>query len=246
VSFIINDFANTAKWQDFLVGTGVISEKTAGAFKATVNQAAGDIAALVSVVPQDLSACNLIFKVDRKAARTGIVITDAPISGDPHEAPHVYALDRDMIYGITVQQYGDYPWYSPGPDHIDPVSTDALAEMQITIGGGIITFIYNGVVVYSGLIAESFNITNAYIYLAATGFRGAGLEGGTSTFTTAGYVPPPVFCCTICVDVCFSTQAELDAHMISVHPPLPPPQTYALTIESSPIQGIPFKIEKVT
>jgi len=33
--------------------------------------------------------------------------------------------------------------------------------------------------------------------------------------------PPPKYCCIICGE-CFSTQAELDEHMASEHPPVTP------------------------
>lgn len=184
MSYLVGNFDDPSKWAKILIGTGSIPSITADIFQATCS-AAGDIAGLVTVAPQDLSSCDIRFYADRRTARTALVLRTKQDFANPlpDEVEYLYALIRDE-YGYGLKIFDGYGWLYYAVT--DPVAPSDLAEMRIVISGGIIHFYYNGIEVWNQV--SRIPLESLYIYLLAIATFGV-TTTGTTTFRA---VPLPL------------------------------------------------------
>jgi hypothetical protein len=289
MSFPMNDFGNTAKWLEVLVGTGNVSEKTMSSFKASC-YAENDVAGLVTVNFNDLRETDIRVFADRRTARTVLLIREDQVVTNllnpARPSQYLYAFIRDSVYGIQV--YNGYGYLFSMDD---PVAPSEQVEMRIVITGDTVNFYYNGTLIFSETPPEwaGFDLSHLYVYCAtfATEYT---TQTGTTTFYSE-YVPPPQHSLTIMATVGGTTNPasgtytydeganvqvqalpssgykfdhwELDGvnigsvnptivtmnadhTLLAVFAEIPLPPTHTLTVDSTPIQGVPFTIEKVS
>lgn len=185
MSFTIDKFDDTTKWLPIQIEQAVVTTKLADSFKAVVN-IEGDMAGLVSTLPQDLTECDLRVKVNRQSARTCLYICPVQDLANPmpDETRYFWAIIRDFRYGILIYQGYGFPYVGS-----DPISPDQPAELRITVSGGILTFYYNGAQIYSQPLTL-ISPTSLFVYLLSCATSYNTTIAGTSTFLSMSYVPP--------------------------------------------------------
>jgi len=183
MSFVVDHFEDINKWTETILGSGMIQNRVVDSFEAVTN-VEGDLAGLVSSQSQLISSIRV--NTNRGSARTVLLLkAQLDISIDPMPSTpgyYYYAFIRDHNYGLQV--YDGYGYNYIGAD---PVSSTDRSEMRIDVSGGIITFYYNGVQIYSEALRTSDNL-HVYVLSYATSYNTTIL--GTTIFTSTEYVPP--------------------------------------------------------
>ena len=182
MSFRIDNFDDVAKWNEVIVGSGSVTERTVESFKSNC-LAENNVAGLVTVNPQDLTTADFSVLANRNTARTVLLVREdvsaTPLT--PSSSKYLYAFIRDAAYGIQILDgYGLL--FTQG----DPVPNVEPAEMRIVINGGVVKFYYEGQLVFSHTPPgwASFPFNSLYVYCLAFATRGVATTIGTTTFST--------------------------------------------------------------
>lgn len=184
MSFQVNDFTNSAKWQPYIVGAGTVANRTASSFQTVLTTTSGETAGLISSV-QNLSTFDLSVKATAVASK---VTLEVNLNSTRQEATDVYVLGmvRDKSYGILCKLSGGFV----GTPMADPVAAGTQAEMRIVKTGTTITWYYNGTQIQTAEAPAWLVLTSAYVYVVSDNTRTGGgtVDAGTDTFTSVGGV----------------------------------------------------------
>lgn len=282
MSYSMNDFGNTAKWQERVVGTGEIIARTFDTARMR-NNIAGDEAWLTTVNSIDVISQGVLdveIYVNRYANKTGLGITR-----DQQGDGFGFFLERNSGYGVIAWQHGGAQKIIPDPKPTDePVSL--RIRIDTTVSPSIVIYFYDGIEIFRGEVAPWYALSSQYVNLYAK----AVTITGTSTFLST-YVPPPQHNLTIQastggttspaigtyaynegtnVQVAAASDAgymfsywerdginvgsvnptivamDTDHTLLAVFVALPPTPKHTLTVDSTPIQDIPFTIERAS
>ena len=181
MSVPLGGFNDPSKWVDIIIGTGVISNKTATQFQAGVT-ARNDWAELRATAKTTVTAgIDISVKVNRTCYASGLTIHANSQGGDGQG----YAIERNATYGIVV-------WHGSGAPYTgaDPLPASTPEELRITVQGTAIRYYVNGVLVYTGTLLGWVS-TSLYVGMYANPNTAAGgAVAGTVTFTSTATPPP--------------------------------------------------------
>lgn len=188
MSLTLDVFDNPSKWVEHIEGTGAVLNRTTDTFQTSVSEL-GDRAGLITVSPISLIGQDLSVLANCISAKSGILLTHSP---DAIVDNYTYFFVRDSKYRQVQAWLGGVL-----ASISDPVPIDQPAELRITIvedpnyPRGLISFYYEGTLLYQEEIKQWITPTNKYVYLYGSALSVNTVIPGTNTFQSTGYIPPP-------------------------------------------------------
>ena len=201
--FNIANFNDSTIWATTTGGTGAVQSATATSVKLAC-PVASDFAGLRTVKTYDLTAGDIIVNIDRISTRTALIVSTLNVA-DPLAVSsgwNMYGLIRDGWYGLEVYNGSGFPYVGA-----DPVASSTPAQLRITFANGVVSFYYNGTLLYSE--ASHISPTSLYVYVMAYATSANGTTVGTDTVTSTGYVPPLTVTISPSTNQSISTNASL-------------------------------------
>ena len=183
---VLQNFDDSSEWDELLNGTATIMLKSTDTLQIQCN-VDGDFAALASKNSIITEGSDISVYVDRLVAKTMLIIRGEKIITDPlipTEGNYLYAFIRDVGYGVQIYTGYGYPFIQA-----DSKPAETPVELRITVQDGVISFYYDGALVYSENIKP--RMESIYIYLVAYATSKTKLVPGTTTFSSS-YLEPPV------------------------------------------------------
>lgn len=169
-------FNDPAKWNEIIIGSGVVSERLADSFKMTVI-AFGDEAGLRTVSSLEVPFEAMIL-LTGNTGRSMLYLQPADLKAG-------YSVMRDPAYGVLIAAEGGFPLIMP-----DPVARMDLAEMRIKIENNMVYFYYNGVQVYSKTLAGWLSKQYKVLIKSNANLVSGQVVAGTN-LASSGLPPPP-------------------------------------------------------
>jgi len=201
MSFRLDDFANMSKWVAITTGTAQILNRTNTSFQARINNA-GERAWLVTSTPVDIRNIPLSILADLQAAGTFLFIGNTPpdaVGEGQFDGPgRTVEIRTKSAYVFLIYDGAGFEWAGPPPT---PVPDSQQAELGFLVDA---SFIHAGwqaeelnsimgrglpmpATLWYGFVPQS-----CYVAIGALGTEHSVVAIGTSTFTAAGAVIPPL------------------------------------------------------